>query len=84
VERSVALLHRVVFFVCRCSGLDLIARCIARRARSEFADEVAVAHAHVDDQLLGTIRGAQQIVARRQFEELTHVGSVLDERYVVR
>ena len=45
-------------------------------------DEVAVADAHVDYQLLRAVRRPKQIVARRKLKQLAHVSGVLNERYL--
>jgi len=83
VERGLLLVRRVVFFVGRRRRLDVRARPhVSRLPRSELPDEIAVADTHVDDQLLGSIGWAEQIVACRQFEQLAKIGDVLDKRYV--
>ena len=82
VERGDVLLGRVVDLVGGRRRLDVgTRRHLAGRARSELPDEIAVANAHVDDQLLGAVSGSEQVVARRQLQQLANVRRVLDQRH---
>lgn len=50
---------------------------LCRLTRGELADQVAIAHAHIDDAFVRAASRAEQIVHHRQLQQFADVGELL-------
>lgn len=83
VNGCLALVFEIAFLVRRARRLGPGFAGHGPVYRGEFANEVSIADAHVDDVFFGTAGWSEKVVAHGGFEDLAHMHGVIYERYVI-